>query len=249
MDKRVVAVFLVLVAIAGGAFLWWRAQQTAPAAPVATPTQAPVEEPAILHPVPSQTGDTPLPGLGESDTLARKTLSDLFGAEVFARFFVPKDLVRKFVATVDSLPRATTSTRVRPVQPVDGAFQAQDSRISPKNAARYEVWVQALESVDAKALAAAYFRAYPLCQEAYEELGFPGKHFNDRLVVAIDDLLAAPEVDDPQLVQRSVMWEYADPALESRSSGQKILMRMGPANAARVKTQLRRIRDEITKKP
>ena len=248
MDKRVLAVFLVLAAIVAGVYLWWRSQQAAPVLPAPTPAPIAVEEPAILYPVPVATGDA-LPGLADSDALARKILGDLVGADALARFFVPQELVRKFVATVDSLPRATTSTKVLPAKPVEGAFEVKDSTIAPKNAARYEPWVKLLESVDAKTLAAAYFRVYPLCQEAYEELGYPGKHFNDRLVVAIDDLLAAPEVASPALVQRSVMWEYADPALESRSSGQKILMRMGPAHAARVKKQLRAIREEITKKP
>ena len=39
-----------------------------------------------------------------------------------------------------------------------------------------------------------------------------------------------------------MLYNYADPALETRSSGQKILMRMGQANAERVKAKLREIR-------
>jgi len=42
------------------------------------------------------------------------------------------------------------------------------------------------------------------------------------------------------------MYEYADPALESRSAGQKILIRMGPENAARLKAKLREIRGQLT---
>jgi hypothetical protein len=39
-----------------------------------------------------------------------------------------------------------------------------------------------------------------------------------------------------------VLYEFADPALESRSAGQKALIRMGPANARRIKAKLREIR-------
>jgi hypothetical protein len=39
---------------------------------------------------------------------------------------------------------------------------------------------------------------------------------------------------------------YTDPELESRSAGQKIMMRMGSVNAARIKAKLREIRAEIT---
>jgi len=88
-----------------------------------------------------------------------------------------------------------------------------------------------------------YRQYYPLFQKAYGEIAKPGAYFNDRLVQAIDDLLAAPEVAEPiALVQPKVLQNYADPALESRSSGQKIMIRMGQANADRVKAKLREIR-------
>jgi type II secretory pathway component PulM len=47
-------------------------------------------------------------------------------------------------------------------------------------------------------------------------------------------------------VQPKVLYVFADPALESRSAGQKILMRMGPVNEARVKTKLRDVRRALT---
>jgi hypothetical protein len=93
-----------------------------------------------------------------------------------------------------------------------------------------------------------YERLYPLFQQAYEDLGYPGKYFNDRLVETIDDMLQAPEVAAPiQLVQPKVFWEYADASLESRSAGQKLLIRMGPANARLIKAKLRDFRAEIVK--
>ena len=89
----------------------------------------------------------------------------------------------------------------------------------------------------------SYGRAYPLFQRAYEELGYPGKYFNDRLMQALDDLLAAPELDGPPaLVQPKVLYQFADPDLETRSAGQKILLRMGKANALRVKAKLLEVR-------
>jgi hypothetical protein len=97
--------------------------------------------------------------------------------------------------------------------------------------------------LDAGAAVAVYRRFYPLFQQAYEDLGYPDRYFNDRLVQAIDDLLAAPEIDAPiPLVRPEVLYEFADPALESRSAGQKVLVRMGPANARRIKAKLREIR-------
>jgi hypothetical protein len=47
------------------------------------------------------------------------------------------------------------------------------------------------------------------------------------------------------LVRPKVFYLYADPGLESRSAGQKILMRTGVENTRRIKAKLREIRTEI----
>jgi hypothetical protein len=71
-------------------------------------------------------------------------------------------------------------------------------------------------------------------------------YFNDRLMQAVDDLLAAPEIDTPiEVMQPRVLYEFADPDLETRSAGQKILIRMGKENALRVKAKLWEIRREL----
>jgi hypothetical protein len=43
-------------------------------------------------------------------------------------------------------------------------------------------------------------------------------------------------------VQPSVTYKYADPKLEALSSGQKLLIRMGPENETAVKAKLRELR-------
>ena len=84
--------------------------------------------------------------------------------------------------------------------------------------------------LDIKQLTALYFHFYPLFQQAYQSLGYPNGYFNDRLVVTIDNLLATPDVNGPiSLVRPNVMYQYADPKLEKLSAGQKLLVRMGPA--------------------
>jgi hypothetical protein len=64
----------------------------------------------------------------------------------------------------------------------------------------------------------------------------------------IDHLLATPEVAGPiKLTQPGVFYQYADPSIEERSSGQKLLIRLGSNNAAVVKDKLRALRKEVTK--
>jgi hypothetical protein len=196
----------------------------------------------------------PLPPLGASDPALHEAVRPLLGAQAFDKLLNVDDLVRRIVATVDNLPRDQVAARLNPAKPVGGlpATLGRDAALalSPDNAKRYAAHVRALELVDAQKAAAIYFHFYPLFQQAYVELGYPNGHFNDRLVEVIDHLLAAPEVKGPvKLTQPKVLYEFADPALEALSAGQKVLVRIGPENAARVKAKLRELRSQVARGP
>ena len=47
------------------------------------------------------------------------------------------------------------------------------------------------------------------------------------------------------LVQPGAFYQYADPALEGLSAGQKLLLRMGTENAAVIKKKLTELRKEL----
>ena len=251
-------VWLAIAVVAAGvlSFYYWRqsiAPEPAPPVPAAAaPTPPPVAEaPGIAHPIPEiPSPAVPLPALADSDPAVKDALAKLFGSESLARFFNIDGAVRRFVATVDNLPRKTVAARLMPVKPVPGAFAVTGSTdslvIATDNPLRYRPYLVVMEGVEAKRLVAAYVQLYPLFQAAYQELGYPNGYFNDRLVQAIDDMLAAPDAASPRLAQPKVLYEFADPALEERSAGQKIMVRMGSANEARVKEKLRAIRRELT---
>ncbi|HEX2198313.1 MAG TPA: DUF3014 domain-containing protein [Burkholderiales bacterium] len=247
-------VLMIVLLGAGAGYYFWQqdqplmSQQPEPIAAPEPPAAAPQEEePVVRYPVPAPApapegaAAKPLPTLENSDPMMRESASGLVGRKAFDALVRPTQLIRNVVATVDNLPRETAPTRVMPVEPVPGRFVP-----GPKNQARYAPYVRVLESLDTRALVQRYVDAYPLFQQAYAELGFPNRHFNDRLVEAIDNLLAAPELaEPPQLIQPKVLYEYADEDLQNRSAGQKIMMRMGADNARRVKAKLREIRREL----
>ncbi len=249
-------VVAVLVLCVAAAFYFWRRGPEAPAvspsiepAPAQTAPPAAVTPP-IRYPVESaQPASTPLPPLQDSDATVLDGIAGVVGARAL-ELLRREDVIRHIVATVDNLPRRSVATRVLPVRPVPGRFatagSGDDVAIAAENAARYAPYVQAAEAVDAKTLAALYVRFYPLFQQAYRELGYPNGNFNDRLVDAIDDMLAAPVVRGPiRLTQPKVLYEYANPDLEQRSAGQKIMMRMGNDNASRIAAKLREFRREV----
>ena len=254
-----IAALLVAATIGGVAIYQYRLTTAPPSAapevlPPAPPPVAATGEPKVRFPVPeSPASATPLPPLEASDSALQDALAGLYGRETLARFFSLDDIVRRFVATIDNLPRKTVAARLMPVKPVGGVFHVSGSdasvAIAADNHLRYRPYVQAMEAVEAKRLVALYTHVYPLFQAAYQELGYPDRYFNDQLVDTIDDLLAAPDVAAPGLTQPKVLYQFADAGLEARSAGQKIMIRMGGANAARVKDKLRAIRRELTGAP
>ncbi|HEY4999313.1 MAG TPA: DUF3014 domain-containing protein [Usitatibacter sp.] len=250
-----VATILVVVVVLGAAayFFFWPQSPPPPPpgpanaeAPRVTPTRS-----GPLYPVPEEAAaPKPLPELAESDATIIEALRSLMGPDPVARFFIPEDLIRHIVATIDNLPRERFSVRLSPVNLPGGVFRItgrdETLSIAPDNAARYTPYIRALESVEPKKVVELYLRFYPLFQKAYADLGFPQGYFNDRLVEVIDHLLDAPDLREPvKLASPHVLYEFADPDLESRSAGQKLLIRMGPDNEARVKTRLRDIRREL----
>jgi hypothetical protein len=249
---------LVAIAIAAGGWYWYRSKShvAAPESVMrAPPPPPPVStEPQIEHPIPAE-GNAPaaLPALNDSDQVVQDSLAGVVGKNPVEQFLVPQNIVRHIVVTVDNLPRHKVNPELRPVKPTPGqaltSSQGELTTLGADNFARYAPLVRAVQRTDPEELAVVYERLYPLFQQAYEDLGYPGKYFNDRLVQVIDDLLQAPEVPGPiPVVQPKVFWEYADASLENRSAGQKLMIRMGPENARVIKAKLREFRAEIVKK-
>jgi hypothetical protein len=225
-------------------------EPVAPAPQVHLPPAPP--EPAVHNPVPAAPPPAaqPLPALNDSDPAIHDALSAVPGAAAVEKFLIPQSVIRHIVVTVDNLPRKKVALEVRPVKPTAGQFATVSSgdslTLSPQNYGRYAPFVELVKSTDVKQLAGVYFRFYPLFQQSYEDLGYPGQYFNDRVIEVIDDLLAAPDVKGPvALVQPNVTYQYADPKLEASSAGQKTLMRMGPENEAAIKDKLRALRAEL----
>lgn len=255
MKNNILIVGAVVIILGGIAtYFYWPQTQPAPEpVHVQAPPLAPPPAPTPSLP-PTQVIETPpappLPTLATSDKFILDALAGIIGNKSLMKFFHTDRFIHNFVATIDNLPGRRAPMSVMPVKPASGKFVTagteSDLTISAKNAARYTPYVRIAAAVDAKKLVGLYVRLYPLFQQAYEELGYPKKYFNDRLIVVLDDLLAAPTVKGPvKLVQPNVFYQYAVPSLEKRSIGQRILMRMGSKNEATVKAKLREIKQEL----
>lgn len=265
MRNPIIWFTLILVIAVGGGIYFWK-QKTdresrleripSDQGAVADSAQPASPEPEVAHPLPAGQPQTPsappkpLPPLDASDDALRESLAEPLGRQAFNDIVISRDMARRIVATIDNLPRKKVAERLLPVRPPGGQLatsgQGEIVTLNPSNYARYARYVKLAQSVDTKQLVSLYVHYYPLFQQAYRELGYPKKQFNDRLVQAIDDLLSAPEARQPvELVRPKVLYEFEDPALEDLSAGRKIMLRIGPDNAAAMKAKLREVRREL----
>ncbi len=216
-------------------------EPTGPQYPVAPLQQALADQP-----------QDPLPDLFNSDAFARDALNTLLAHPQLAEWLVSEHLIARFVGFVDALPNRKIGMNLWPLKPATGKFFAQGDGaavvIGAANDARYDAYVQTFTGMDTQAAVHLYTRIYPLLQQAYRELGYSDRYFNDRMIAVIDHLLAASEPTPPiMVVLTDKGYAYADAALEAASSGEKFMMRIGAANETAVKAKLRELRAALTK--
>jgi hypothetical protein len=257
MNKALVAGAAAIVV--GGLGLWYYLETGGTGAPdAARAVDAPADKgpaappapPAIAHPLPaaaSEAAEGALPGMEQSDAALLAALPPVIGEGAVHDYLEPDSIIRRLVVTVDNIPRQKIPVGRRPVKRLGAPFHADGDELhatlDPQNYQRYAPYVAVVRNLDVAALMKVYLHFYPLLQHAYQDLGYPNGYFNDRLVEAIDSLLAAPELTGPiDLVRPNVMYEFADPALEARPAGQKLMIRLGPDNASQVKAKLTELR-------
>jgi hypothetical protein len=254
----ILGALLGLAAVAS--WVWWSQQPADPIDVATLPTTpevapAPVAEPAVKYPLAEATETETLPASGIAGALA-----GLLGGGA-ASLLHTEDFARRFVATVDNLGREHAPPLMWPVAPSPGRFSVREAPggavIAAANAERYAPLVQLVAQTDPATAATVYRRMYPHLQQAYRELGFGDRYFNDRLVEVIDLLLATPEPAAPPRLQLTevkgpvpstrpwVRYEFADPRLQQLAAGQKMLLRVGPEHRAVLKAKLSALRDEL----
>lgn len=228
----------------------------APAEQASAPAEHPISEVAARVAAASDAAPNDPAGLPEA-------LERLLGRQAVLGMLQVQDFPRRLVATVDNLGREAAPAQAWPVNPTAGRFLVREEAgrlvIDADNGLRYAPFVQLVESVDMRDAVALYLRWYPELQQAYESIGFPGRHFNTRLVEVVDLLLATPLPAGPvevvlpairgphQPPRPWVLYEFADPSLRGLSAGQQWLLRMGPVNQRRLQARLAEFRTLIAR--
>ena len=193
--------------------------------------------------------------INQSDEPFALSVAQLGPAHPVIEWLEPTQLLRKTVAMVDALSRGELMFKNRPVSNtvVEGAFliESQPGRIelSPNNFARYDTLISAIEYVDEDTAIELYHFWSPRLEEAYAELGMQTS-FDQAFRAAMERLVNAPEVaGNIELVRPAVYYKFADPRLENLSDVEKLMIRMGPANAERLKAKVQLLIGAMDNKP
>ena len=264
-------IWAVLLGLLIGGLYWWQLEQRTGPPNAASPpaASAPAQPPqaaasAIRYPidVAEPAAASPAASAVKAPSTLGDALAEVLGERAVLQWLNVDGFAHRVAVTVDNLARPHAPARFWPVHPTPGRFATEPrgdvEAIAGANSKRYAAFVAWVETLNSAQVAALYRRLYPQFQRAYENLGYPGRYFNDRVIAVIDHLIESPRVAEPIEVRLAnvkgpiqptrpwVMVEFADPELEERSSGQKLMLRIGADNARRLKTKLTELRTALT---
>ncbi|MGE0639611.1 MAG: DUF3014 domain-containing protein [Thermoanaerobaculia bacterium] len=230
------AVAAVVLAAAGIAYFAFRR----------TPPPPPAPAPAAEAPAAAATAQTApaaavnLPALDESDAFVRGQLLPLSASGIWSSWLGHDSLVRRFVAAVLSIAeRKNPRPVLAEVASVRGPFAVRREAgrlvIDPATHARYDGIVDTLQSIDVGAARPAWKILRPLVESAWNEVASPEQSLDATLREVFDHLLAAPVPPESIEVEaHEGVYVYRDRELEALSPAQKLIVRTGAANGARL---------------
>lgn len=223
-------------------------KESAPPAPRGGETGVETLQKAESCPVVPPRLRTPPPPLTESDGFVRERLGCV-GALVPLWLQQP-DLARRGAVLLDNAKSGKLPPRQVALVASPRSFQAVERDgalfVDPASWRRYDAVTDALTCLPPDEAAALAQVFEPLLVEALAELGVAVTATEAHFHAALAQVEATPMPPGfLPLAQGKVLYEYADPQLEALPPLQKQLLRLGPANLARLKDYAREVRQAL----
>ena len=196
------------------------------------------EEPPKIEPVPEPV----LPDLNESDSFFRGRMEIISSNTDIVRWLAADDLLRRVASYLDGLSRGVVLSKIFPLTQPTGKFtthmDGETVWLNAGNYERYDLTIEAIESIDMVALAKLFHIARPLIEKSFDEMGYNARQMEGILLQAIDRILSTPIIIEPiELTRESVLYQFADPDLEKLMPLQKQVLRTGPENTQKLQQQ------------
>ncbi|CAI8166227.1 MAG: Uncharacterised protein [Pseudidiomarina mangrovi] len=264
-NGKLILTIVIVVAIAAAIIAWlWVNQQRQQPTPVEQPQVVEIEpaeqpeQPQEIEQLPPELPETveievveEQPILPELATSTADVLAQLQLAQQDTSALTSTQLIRDAVVFIDNLRNGVV---VRDKAGIDGprnAFRVLEQNgklyIDPRSYDRYNTLVDWFVSLDTEVLVTMMQRYRPLIVAALAEIGYPDTAPEQVLLDAIAVLNDTPAVGTVvELTDDTVMYRFADPALESLPDAQKQMLRLGPDNIRRVKLKLNAIQAAVS---
>lgn len=183
------------------------------------------------------------PALPSLPTSTPAVLNALAERNVNTRPVRSENLIRDFVAFIDNIAAGVVARDSAMIKGPEARFEIEEvdgkAYMGANSYQRYDNIVNWFVGMDNQALVAVFKQYEPLLNEAYAEISRPGDSFLTRFERAVNVLNATPEIAGLiELNTDKIMYTYADEQLESLPAAQRQMLRLGPANMARVKAKL-----------
>jgi len=186
-----------------------------------------------------------LPQLNDSDLSVKTQLSQYFAKQTL-KLVVQDDMIRRFVVYVDNIGKGKIAKKHSPIIEPQSSFTVVDGDIlttSPESYERYTPFVELFTSMTPQQAVNFYKEYKPLFEEAYQEIGYQERDFDEAVFDAIDMILTTPIVTgNVPLLSESVVYKYAYSEWEQLPEAQKQLLRMGAKNVKKVKSAVKGIK-------
>jgi len=233
-------VLAVVLATAVGLWLYLRPSPSEEAATSAPPAQAPAEREGVE----AAPEEVVVPPLAQTDPWLREVIQQLSGHPALAEWLATDDLVRRFVVLVDNIAAGESPAQhvpfVRPQEGFTVRRSGDGTYVDAASYGRYATLAAIVDSLHVEGTADLYRRLEPRFEEAYSELGYPDRSFEDALEEAVARVLGAPRLDGPVALEPGpASYVYADPRLEGLDAATKDLLRLGPDHLATVQRKVR----------
>ena len=235
------------LALLGAAGYWWFFRKPpTPLAPVEPTATADAGSPSAEPPLADLTG---FPALDESDAFVREQIASI-GDSTVKKWLANPSVVRRWVAAVASASEGESPRTALSFLAPEVGFLVNERKsgtfIAPESYRRYDALANAVESIQVAAAVRAIDRLEPLCEHAWKEIAPPGTHFRSSAIAALARIAATPDVDEQvKVVPKGAIWAFADPKFEELGPLEKQVIRLGPANATKVKAKAKELREAL----
>jgi hypothetical protein len=186
----------------------------------------------------------------DGDALLRQQLAAAGANTLLGKLAGSEHPLDVTAALVDALGRGIILRKMLPAEPLKLPFSAERQGdmlfMGADSYRRYDSHTDAIAALNIGVMVETFHTLRPVYKQAFEQLGLDPDDFDNAVIRTLDLILATPEIAGPiALDTKSVVYIYADPALESLPAVQKQLLRMGPDNIRRIKQQAKALREGL----